>query len=41
LLTLYITPVVYVYLERARHLAQGKRSGREETVKVSEVIEVG
>jgi hydrophobic/amphiphilic exporter-1 (mainly G- bacteria), HAE1 family len=28
LLTLYITPVVYVYLERARHFTHKKRSGK-------------
>jgi HAE1 family hydrophobic/amphiphilic exporter-1 len=41
LLTLYITPVVYVYLERARHYVHRKRTGQDEIVPPSEVVEVG
>jgi len=41
LLTLYITPVVYVYLEKARHFTHRKRGGREEAMQIPEVVEVG
>jgi hydrophobic/amphiphilic exporter-1 (mainly G- bacteria), HAE1 family len=40
LLTLFITPVIYVYLEKARSLVLGKRSGGAETLPVSDVVEV-
>jgi hypothetical protein len=40
LLTLYITPVIYVYLERARHLLAGLRAGRRAVVPEPEVVEV-
>jgi HAE1 family hydrophobic/amphiphilic exporter-1 len=40
LLTLYITPVVYVYLEKARHLVHRKPGGPKEIESVSEVVEV-
>jgi HAE1 family hydrophobic/amphiphilic exporter-1 len=41
LLTLYITPVVYVYLERAGHLARKNRTGRKDATPVPELVEVG
>jgi hydrophobic/amphiphilic exporter-1 (mainly G- bacteria), HAE1 family len=41
LLTLFITPVVYVYLEKARHFFHRNRDGNKEGLPVSNVVEVG
>ncbi len=41
LLTLYITPVIYVYLEQARHLTRKNRKGSKESDLIPEVVEVG
>jgi HAE1 family hydrophobic/amphiphilic exporter-1 len=40
MLTLFITPVVYVYMEQARHLI-GRVRGRKEAVLVAEAVEAG
>jgi hydrophobic/amphiphilic exporter-1 (mainly G- bacteria), HAE1 family len=36
LLTLYITPVIYVYMEKARHLTHRKHDGRDSSQPVTE-----
>ena len=41
LLTLYITPVIYVYLERARNLMRKNRGGNVEAGIIREAVEVG
>jgi hydrophobic/amphiphilic exporter-1 (mainly G- bacteria), HAE1 family len=41
LLTLFITPVVYVYMERARHLVQRKKSEKKDAVVTPELVEAG
>jgi HAE1 family hydrophobic/amphiphilic exporter-1 len=40
LLTLFITPVIYVYLEKARHLAHKKQGGQKEIKPETELVQV-
>jgi HAE1 family hydrophobic/amphiphilic exporter-1 len=40
-LTLFITPVIYVYLERARHFMSSFRSGRKESELTPAAVEAG
>ena len=41
LLTLYITPVIYVYLERVGHRMRKNRSGSTKADLIPEAVEVG